>query len=282
MIAIGQFNTLEILRHTSVGLFLGADEHSGILLPNKYVPEDFVIGDEITVFCYLDHEERPIATTLEPHIMVGEFQLLKVVEVNEYGAFLDWGLEKHLLVPFREQRNKMKEGQWYVVYCYLDDRSNRLVASNKLDKFLSNDELTVKVREEVELIVTRKTDLGWEVIINNKHKGLVYFNEVFKKIAVGDVVAGCIKAIRNDNKIDVSLQPLGSSILEPAAKKIYDTLLAQGGFLPLHDKSDPELIKEELQMSKKTFKKGIGTLYKARKIEIKEDGIYTIAISKGA
>ncbi|MGF1560414.1 MAG: S1 RNA-binding domain-containing protein [Flavobacteriaceae bacterium] len=276
MIALGQFNKLEILRHTSVGLFLGDDTHSGILLPNKYVPENYIIGEEITVFCYLDHDERPVATTLEPHIIVGEFQLLKVVEVNEFGAFLDWGLEKHLLVPFSEQRNKMQEGQWYVVHCYLDERSNRLVASNKIDKFLSNDELTVRVRENVELVVTRQTDLGWEVIVNNRHKGLVYFNEVFKKLAVGDVVAGCIKAIRRDNKIDVSLQPLGLKILEPAANKIYDTLLAHKGFLALNDRSDPETIKKELQMSKKTFKKGIGTLYKERKIEIKDDGIYIV------
>jgi len=276
MITLGKYNTLEILRQTSVGLFLGNGEHSGILLPNKYVPNEFNIGDSIDVFCYLDHEERPVATTLEPFIMAGEFQRLKVVEVNEFGAFMDWGLEKHLLVPFREQRNKMQEGQWYVVYCYLDERSNRLVASNKIDKFLSNENLTLKPWEEVELVVTRKTDLGWEVIINNQHKGLVYFNEVFKKIAIGDVVAGCIKAIRADNKIDVSLQPLGSRVLEPAAKKIYDTLMVHKGFLPLNDKSDPEVIKEELQMSKKTFKKGIGTLYKARKIEIRQDGIHVV------
>ncbi|GAB5474395.1 MAG: S1-like domain-containing RNA-binding protein [Maribacter sp.] len=276
MVELGKFNTLEILRETSVGLFLGDGTHSGILLPKKYVPEDYTIGDSIAVFCYLDHDERPVATTLEPEIMVNEFQLLKVVEVNEFGAFLDWGLEKHLLVPFREQRNKMREGQWYVVYCYLDEQSNRLVASNKLEKFLSNEELTVRVWEEVEIIVTRKTDLGWEVIINNLHKGLVYANEVFKRISVGDVMPGVIKAIRGDHKIDISLQPLGKSILEPAANKIYDTLKHHNGFLGLNDKSAPEEIQEELQMSKKTFKKGIGTLYKARKIEIKKDGIYLI------
>lgn len=276
MVELGKFNTLEILRETSVGLFLGDGTHSGILLPKKYVPEHFTIGDSISVFCYLDHNERPVATTLEPEIMVNEFQLLKVVEVNEFGAFLNWGLEKHLLVPFREQRNKMREGQWYVVYCYLDERSNRLVASNKLEKFLSNEELSVRVWEEVEIIVTRKTDLGWEVIINNRHKGLVYANEVFKRISVGDIMPGVIKAIRGDHKIDVSLQPLGKSILEPAANKIYETLKHHNGFLGLNDKSAPEAIQEELQMSKKTFKKGIGSLYKARKIEIKKDGIYLI------
>jgi len=276
MIALGKFNTLEILRHTSVGLFLGDEENNDILLPNKYVPETYELGDKIEVFCYLDYDERPVATNLDPKIIVNEFQLLQVAEVNEYGAFLEWGLEKHLLVPFREQRSKMQEGQWYVVFCYLDEKSNRLVASNKLDKFISNDEPTVKVREKVELIITRQTDLGWEVIINNKHKGLVYYNEVFKRVAIGDVMAGVIKEIRSDHKIDVSLQPLGQKILEPAANKIFETLEAQGGFLPLNDKSDPERIREELQMSKKTFKKGVGTLYKARKIEIKPDGIHSI------
>lgn len=276
MIVLGTYNTLEILRDTSVGLFLGDGEGNDILLPNKYVPESYEIGQSMTVFCYLDHSERPVATNLEPEVLVNEFQLLKVVEVNEFGAFMDWGLEKHLLVPFREQRSKMQEGHWYVVYCYLDQQSNRLVASNKIDRFLSNDTLSVKEGDIVDLLVSRKTDLGYEVIINNLHKGLVYNNEIFKTIAIGDNTKGVIKKIRPDNKLDVSLQPLGENILEPAAQKIYEQLIAHGGFLGLHDKSDPELIKQELQMSKKVFKKGIGTLYKARKIEIRDDGIYAI------
>ncbi len=215
-----------------------------------------------------------MATSLIPYVTVNNFQLLEVAEVNDFGAFLDWGLEKHLLVPFREQRSKMKEGQWYVIYCYLDEVSNRLVASNKLDKFISNENLTINVQDEVDLIVTRETDLGWEVIINNKHKGLVYSNEIFKKIAVGDKVKGYIKNIRPDQKIDVSLQPIGFKSQEPAANTIYEKLLMHSGFLSLHDKSDPEDIKRVFHMSKKTFKKGIGALYKERKIEIKEDGIY--------
>ncbi len=273
MIELGRLNELEILRDTSVGLFLGDNEGNDVLLPNKYVPEDYEIGQNITVFCYLDYDERPVATTLEPDIMKGEFRLLQVVEVNEYGAFLEWGLEKHLLVPFREQRIKMKEGQWYVVHCYLDEKSGRLVASNKLDRFLSNDHLDIKEWDEVTLVVTRQTDLGWEVVINDKHKGLVYFNEVFKAINIGDVIPGCIKKIRNDNKIDVSLQPLGARVLEPAANKIYKVLVAHDGFLNLNDKSDPETIRDMMQMSKKTFKKGLGTLYKERKITFEKDGI---------
>lgn len=273
MIEIGRKNNLKILRDTSVGLFLGDEGGNDILLPNKYVPSTYEIGDDIEVFCYLDYDERPVATTLEPDIMLGEFRLLQVAEVNEFGAFMDWGLEKHLLVPFREQRNKMKQGQWYVVHCYLDDKTQRLVASNKLDKFLNNDHLNLTEWEEVTLVVTRQTDLGWEVIVNEKHKGLVYFNEVFKTINIGDVIPGCVKKIRDDNKIDISLQPLGSRVLEPAANKIYTVLKENGGFLPFHDKSDPEEIRDMFQMSKKTFKKGLGTLYKERKVNLEKEGI---------
>ncbi|CAZ98159.1 CvfB family protein [Zobellia galactanivorans] len=276
MIELGNYNELEVLRDTSVGLFLGSNTGTEILLPNKYVPKTIDIGDMIKVFCYLDHEERPIATTLTPSVIRNRFGFLQVAEVNKIGAFMDWGLEKHLLVPFSEQREKMKEGQWYVVRCYMDDVSFRLVGSNKIDKFLSNEELTVRERQEVDLLFTRLTDLGWEVIINDQHKGLVYSNEIYKHVAVGDRTKGYIKHIRPDNKLDVSLQPIGEKILEPAAEAIYKRLMAHGGFLALHDKSDPVLIKKELQMSKKTFKKGVGTLYRERKILIKEDGIHAI------
>ena len=276
MIELGRINNLEILRDTSVGLFLGDEEGNDVLLPNKYVPTNYEIGEKIKVFCYLDYDERPVATTLEPDIMLGEFRLLQVAEVNEFGAFMQWGLEKHLLVPFREQRDKMKEGQWYVIHCYLDERSGRLVGSNKLDRFLSNDSVDLKEWEQVDLVVTRQTDLGWEVIVNERHKGLVYFNEVFKPINIGDVIPGCIKTIRKDNKLDISLQPLGAKVLEPAAKKIYEVLKENSGFLGLHDKSAPEEIRDVFQMSKKTFKKGLGTLYKERKIKIETDGITII------
>tara|TARA_R110002074_G_scaffold61561_6_gene148793 strand:- start:14740 stop:15576 length:837 start_codon:yes stop_codon:yes gene_type:complete len=276
MIELGRINNLEILRDTSVGLFLGDEEGNDVLLPNKYVPTNYEIGEKIKVFCYLDYDERPVATTLEPDIMLGEFRLLQVAEVNEFGAFMQWGLEKHLLVPFREQRDKMKEGQWYVIHCYLDERSGRLVGSNKLDRFLSNDSVDLKEWEQVDLVVTRQTDLGWEVIVNERHKGLVYFNEVFKPINIGDVIPGCIKTIRKDNKLDISLQPLGAKVLEPAAKKIFEVLKENGGFLGLHDKSAPEEIRDVFQMSKKTFKKGLGTLYKERKIKIETDGITII------
>ena len=276
MIELGNYNTLEILRDTSVGLFLGDEEGNDVLLPNKYVPEIYEIGDKLTVFCYLDFDERPVVTSLTPYIFRNTFKLLKVVEVNNIGAFLDWGLEKHLLVPFREQRERMQEGQWYVVYCYLDEKSFRLVASNKLDKFLDNEELTVEVNEEVDLIVTRQNDLGWDVIINNKHKGLVYSDQVFKKVAVGDAIKGYIKHIRPDNKIDVNLKPIGYESIEPAANVIYARLQKEGGYLNLHDKSSPDEITAKLQMSKKVFKKALGALYKQRIITIEADGIKLI------
>lgn len=274
MIKIGQHNKLEILRETSVGLFLGSNDGEDILLPNKYVPENFDIGDEIEVFCYLDHEERPIATTLNPHITLNHFSLLQVKEVNQIGAFLDWGLEKHLFVPFREQARKMETGKWYLVYMYMDEETNRLVGSSKTNRFIDNSELTVDEMEEVNLIVSRYTDLGVEVIINEKHKGLIYSNELFRKVSLGEKLKGYIKKIRPGNKLDVSLQQSGHKNIEPSAEKILNVLKSENGFLRLNDKSSPDEITDLLQMSKKTFKKALGNLYKQKLVVIKEDGIY--------
>ena len=276
MIKLGSYNNLIIKRQTRVGLYLVDQDDNDILLPNKYVPEAFELGDQLEVFCYLDNEERPVATTLKPYVQREEFAFLQVAEVNEYGAFLDWGVEKHLLVPFREQRQQMLQGQWYVIYCFLDSKSFRLVASSRLDRYLNNEEMQLHQGEEVKLMVSRKTDLGWELIVNNKHKGLVYSDEVYKDIAPGDKLLGYVKKIRDDKKLDISLQPMGHQKLEPSAEKVYDILLKNNGVLKLHDKSDPEEVKAKLQMSKKTFKKAIGMLYKSRKITIKEDGIYKI------
>lgn len=276
MVEIGNYNTLSILRSTRVGLFLGDEDVDDLLLPTKYAPADFTIGEEIEVFCYLDHEERPIATTLDPFIKRNDFAFLRVASANETGAFLDWGLEKHLLVPFREQPVRMEEGKWYVVFCYLDEKSFRLVASARVEKFLSNSNLDLQPGDEVELLVNRKTDLGWDLIVNNRHRGLVYANEVFKEIQPGDRIPGFVKQIRSDNKLDISLEPVGYEKLEPAAQMIYEQLVQENGFLGVHDKSSPEEIRSLFQMSKKTFKKAIGTLYKARKIEIRADGIYKL------
>lgn len=274
MIKIGEYNTLEILRLTSVGLFLGDEEGNDILLPNKYVPETYELGNKLTVFCYLDHDERPVATSLTPKITLNDFGLLQAVEVNEIGAFLDWGLEKHLFVPYREQARKMETGKWYLVYLYMDDETDRLVASSKTNNFISNEELTVNRFDEVDLIVSRHTEMGAEVIINQKHKGLVYENEIFTELHLGDRLKGVIKKVREDNKIDVSLQQIGYKNIEPTAERILHELERNNGFLGLHDKSDADLVREMLGMSKKSFKKAVGSLYKQKLILIKDDGIY--------
>jgi len=278
MIEIGKYNTLEILRDTKVGLFLGnGNEAEDILLPNKYVPEVFNIGDEITVFVYLDHEERPVATTLEPYILLNEFALLRVNYVNQVGAFMDWGMEKDILVPFKEQARPMEKGKRYLIYLYMDEKTNRLVASSKINQFLNNDVLTVEKGEEVDLIISHITELGINVIINEKHKGLIYKDEVYDDaIRTGDRTRGYIKLIRPDHKIDVALQVQGYESVEPNAQIILDELKASRGFLRLHDNSHPEDIRTVLKMSKKTFKKAIGLLFKQQLIDIKEDGIYLL------
>ncbi len=276
MIELGNYNTLKILRETAVGLFLGDDDVDDLLLPLKYIPEEFNIGDDISVFCYLDHEERPIATTLKPLIKRNAFGWLRVAEVNEFGAFLDWGLEKHLFVPFREQQTKMIEGESYVVFCKLDEKSFRLVASSRLNKFTKNEDISLSPKDEVDLLVSRQSELGWDVIINNKYQGLVFKSEVFQPMKVGATLKGYVKKIREDNKVDIVLKPIGHLALEPAAMQIYEKLELAGGYISLHDKSAPEEILQMFQMSKKAFKKAIGALYRDRKIEIKDDGIYRV------
>lgn len=275
MIEIGKYNTLKIARATKVGLYL-TDGETDILLPNKYVPKEYEIGGEIEVFVYLDHEERPVATTLEPYIFLNEFALLRVNYTNKFGAFMNWGMEKDLFVPFKEQARSMEQGKRYLVYMYLDEKTNRLVGSSKTNQFLNNDEITVEVGEEVDLIVSHITDVGINVIINEKHKGLLYKNEVFEDLRTGDRIIGYIKTIRPDGKIDVSRQPFGMERIDASAQAILDELKASRGFLRLNDDSHPEDIKTVLQMSKKTFKKAIGTLYKQKLIDIKEDGIYLL------
>jgi len=281
MIEIGKYNTLTILRETKVGLYLGlpdenTDSSEDILLPNKYVPEHFVIGTKITVFVYLDYEERPVATTLEPYILLNEFALLRVNYTNKFGAFMDWGLEKDLFVPFKEQARPMEQGHLYLIYMYMDEMTDRLVGSSKIDQFLDNENITVENGEKVDLIVSHITEMGINVIINEKYQGLLYKNEVFEDLRTGDRITGYIKNIRPDGKIDVSLQSFGMEHVDISAQAILNELKAGYGFLSLNDDSHPEDIKTALKMSKKTFKKAIGTLYKQKLIEIKKDGIYLV------
>ena len=276
MIELGRFNTLKILRDTDPGLFLGDDEDNEVLLPNRYVPTDFEIDDVLNVFVYLDNEERLVAVTDTPYIQKGEFALLRCNAVNEYGAFLDWGMVKELFCPFKEQAYKMKKGGWYLVYCYLDETSERLVASSKTNRFLDNKELTVEPFEEVDLIVSHPSDLGMNVIINKRHLGLIFKDDIFKDLSIGDKLKGIVKKIRPSNKIDISLSQIGYRNIEPSAQSLLDFINDNNGFLDITDKSSPEVIREVVQMSKKTFKKALGTLYKKRLVRLETDGIYLV------
>ena len=268
MIQIGEYNTLEILRDTEPGLFLGDADNNEVLLPNRYVPEHFEIGDKIEVFVYLDNEERIIATTTEPYILDGELATLRCNEVTKFG------LVKELFCPFKEQAFPMKKGGWYLVRCYLDEVTERLVASSKTNRFLDNKELTVSQFDQVDIIVSHPSDLGMNVIVNNKHTGLIYKDNIFQDISVGDKLKGIVKKIRPGNKLDISLGEIGYRNIEPNAEKIMQELTDNNGFLALTDKSSPVNIKDTLQMSKKTFKKALGTLYKQKLVDLKDDGIY--------
>jgi predicted RNA-binding protein (virulence factor B family) len=272
---VGKYNTLQILRGTSVGMYLGDEEGNDVLLPHKYIPENAQIGETIEVFIYRDSEDRLIATTLKPLILLNQFAILEVVAATQFGAFLDWGLEKDLFVPFKEQNHKLQKGQYVPVYLYLDEQTDRVVASAKVHKYFKNlDGVDLDEGQEVDLLVFEKTELGHNVVVNNLYKGLVYENETFRRLAWGDTTKGYVKLIRDEGKIDISLQPLGFlKTLEPNQKAILDKLQQSGGTLNLSDSSDPIEIQEVLEMSKKAFKKAIGVLYKDKKILIKDDSI---------
>lgn len=270
---LGKYNLLEVVRDTDHGLFLEDKEGESVLLPGKFIPRGTEIGDFLEVFLYRDNEGRIIATTQEPKICLYEFGLLKVTHVGTAGAFLDFGVDKDLFVPFSEQNKRMEEGKSYLVYMYLDGQTDRLAGSAKLEQFLDNEELTVKEGDEVLITAWSKSDLGWTVIINNLHQGLIYNNELFEDLRVGEVRTAYISRIREGNKIDVRLEKDGYSKVEPNSQKILDVLKQKKGLLRLNDQSSPELIKKELGMSKKTFKKAVGNLYKQKLILLEEAGI---------
>ena len=279
---VGKYNTLKVLRATSVGMYLGDEEGNDVLLPHKYIPEDIEMGADIKVFIYRDSEDRLIATTLTPAILLNQFAVLEVVATSPIGAFLDMGLEKDLFVPFREQNHKLQKGQWTPVFLYLDEQTDRLVASVKVNKFFKNlESIDLEVGQKVDLLVFEKTDLGYNVIINNLYKGLVYENEIFQRLAWGDITQGYIKTIREDGKIDVSLQPIGFlQARDEHSKTILEKLQSNNGKLEVSDSSDPILIQEQLNMSKKAFKKAIGGLYKDGLIKISEGAIELVPESE--
>lgn len=273
MIKIGQHNILFALRETSVGFYLGDGEDNEVLLPNKYVPEDLEIDDQIMVFVYPDHERRPVATTIEPAARLNEFASLQVKHVSNVGAFLDWGLEKDLFVPFREQAEEMIEGNWYIVRPYLDDVTGRIAATSRRNRFLEFQDVPLEPGEEVDLLICEPTEIGFRVVINNCYAGLIYKNEVFRKLKMGEQTKGFVKELREGNKVDVALQMQGYGNVEPNARLVMEAIEENNGFLDLTDKSDPNEIRERLEMSKKTFKKAIGALYRQRLVLIEPNGI---------
>jgi len=273
MAEIGRINKLTIKRRLDYGAHLDGGESGDILLPKKYVPKKCQPGDEVEVFVYVDREDRLRATTQKPYATVGQFAKLRVVANSSSGAYLDWGLQKDLLVPKREQHAKMEEGKSYVVFVFLDKKTNRIIASSKLDKFLDLQSPNYDEGEEVDLFICYKTDLGYKAVVNNSHWGMVYKNEVFQKLHIGQQLKGYIKIIREDLKIDISLQQSGYQRVDNISQSILKTIKDLGGSIAVTDKSPPEDIYSLFGVSKKTFKKAIGALYKKRLITINTNGI---------
>lgn len=276
MISIGKTYELDVVKAVEFGFYLDAENLGEVLLPLKYAPSDLVEGDSIEVFLYLDSEDRPVATTLKPKARVGEFAYLNVVDNSKVGSFLDMGLEKDVLVPFAEQHRPMEVGHSYLVFLYLGEFDNRIIASSKIDKFLDDEKPhAFKPQQAVDLIIANSTDLGYKAIINHSHWGVLYKNEVHQRLSFGQYKKGFIKYVRPDGKIDLSLQG-GQETRDKYAKIILNYLRKQNGFAPVHDKSDPQLISDIFGMSKAAFKKAIGGLYKQRIISIEKDGIHLL------
>ena len=272
-IKLGEYNRLTIVKTVDFGLYLDGGDEGEILLPSRYVPKDYQIGEELDVFLYLDSEERLVATTEKPLAQVGDFAYLEVAWVNEYGAFLHWGPMKDLFCPFREQKMRMEMGESYVVFVHIDKESYRIVASAKVEHYLQKDVPPYVAGDEVDLLIWQKSDLGFKVIIDNRYQGLVYEDQVFKRIHTGDRMRGYISRVREDGKLDVTLQPTGYEQARVFSDTLLQYLKDHGGVCDLGDKSDAEVIKCRFQVSKKTFKKAVGDLYKRRLITMTEQGI---------
>ena len=273
MIKIGNYNTLRVARFVDFGAYLTDDDNNEVLLPARYVPDDATVGDEIEVFVYTDSEDRPVAVTEHPFATVGEFAFLQVAQVNKFGAFLDWGVPKHLLVPFSEQRLRMEEGGIYPVYVYLDDITKRVVASGKLEKFLGNVIPDYKPGQEVQALVWKHTDIGYKVIVDNLFQGMIYDNEVYAPLEIQQTITAYVKNVRDDGKIDLTVGDRAAKRVSDLTSLILDRIEHDGGRLTITDSSSPEDIKRAFHCSKKDFKKAVGKLYKERKIAIGEDCI---------
>lgn len=272
-LSLGKMNHMKVVRKADFGLYLDGGPTGDILLPNRYVPKGTKIGDELDVFLYLDQEERPIATTQKPLAMVGDFAHLEVAWVNEHGAFLNWGLMKDVFCPFREQKMRMEQEKSYIVYIHLDEESYRIVASAKVEKFLSKEKPLYKSNDEVRILVWQKTDLGFKVIVDNKYQGLIYDNQIFRELHTGDRLKAYVSAVRPDGKIDVALQKSGREQTTDFSERLHEYLFYHDGYCPLTDKSPAEEIYNVFHVSKKVFKRAVGDLYKKRIITLAPDGI---------
>ena len=273
MAEVGRYHTLRVIKEVDFGVYLDGGDGEEILLPKRFVPKGLKEDDEVEVFLYHDSENRVIATTQKPKGIVGDIVMLEALTTTEQGAFLDWGLMKDLFVPVSQQESRMHPGNRYLVMVYRDEQTGRIAATERLWKFIGNNEIIVKEGDGVDLIIYRETEIGYEVIINNLNIGLLHYNEVFRELNTGDKEKGFIKKIREDRKIDVALGEKGYNRVEGESEKILRLLKENDGYLPYHDKSDPEDIYNFFGMSKKTFKMTTGTLYKQRKIELTKTGI---------
>lgn len=279
MITIGKTTTLKAIQETEAGYYLEDEEGTKVLLPLSIAEKKYRNGEEIKVFIYADADGRLIASPRIPYAEVNQFVYLRVTDVQEFGAFLDWGLEKDLFVPYSQQKQKMQVDEFYVVYIFVDAETNRLAASSRLDNYISTAVKELEVAQEVDVLVYEESDLGFSAIINNKFKGLIYHNDIFKEVAIGDEMKGYVKNIREDQLIDLSFQKSGFKNVLDSTDMVLDYLTKNKGFIDLHDKSTPEEISIRLSMSKATFKKAIGILYRQRKVLIKPDGVYLVVES---
>lgn len=274
MIKVGQVNSLEVVKLAEFGLFLDAKEYGSTLLPTRHVPEGAEVGHFLDVFLYFDSDNQIVATSDKPIAQVGEWGLMEVQAVNSTGAFVNWGIkEKDLLVPFSEQRGKLSAGQNLLVHVYRDNASGRVVGTNKFNKLLDKTPANYSANQVVDLLIAERSELGYKAIVNGAHWGMIFSSDVFGKLFVGKKLKGYIKSVREDGKIDLSLQKIGVERLDDLSQKILDTLEKKGGFLPLNDKSSPDAIFSVFRTSKGTFKKTIGGLYKQGKLVIEKDGI---------
>lgn len=273
MAILGKINPLKVVKLVDFGLYLDGGSDGEILLPKRYMPEGVEVGDTLSVFIYNDSEDRIIATTEKPLALVGEFAFLEVVEVSEPGAFLEWGLMKQLFVPYREQREPMVVGRSYPVFVYVDFESHRITASSKLARFVDTSRPDLNEGDQVDLMIYQRTDLGWKAIVNQQYSGVLYENEVFQPLSIGQTLKGYIKQVRPDDKLDLVLQKPGFEKVDDFTLILYERLKAAGGFLPVTDKSPSEQIYNLFGVSKKTFKKAVGDLYKRRLIVLEEAGI---------